>query len=308
MLNLYWRLRHRLEFLKPKNLRSDRSVIIRQYEKRLGVKPDLEHPETYTEKIQWLKLHYRPEILTTLADKCLAREYIKERVGEEYLVPLVFCTDNVYDIRPEKLPDYPVIIKTNHDSGGGIFVFDKNRVSYKDIRKKLVDRLRKNYYYPKREWQYKNIKPKIIVEKLLMDEKGNIPYNYSVLCLNGNPTILSIFTDPDKNPHQPDVHENFMIENFERLGPITNRKEVWNAYRNQKQIDLPANIRDLIDISREMSRGFPLMRVDLYSMNRNIFVGELTLTPSSGFSKYINKWNILLGKKLLLQKMQEKDR
>ena len=293
MLNLYWRLRHRLEFLKPKNLRSDRSVIIRQYEKRLGVKPDLEHPETYTEKIQWLKLHYRPEILTTLADKCLAREYIKERVGEEYLVPLVFCTDNVYDIRPEKLPDYPVIIKTNHDSGGGIFVFDKNRVSYKDIRKKLVDRLRKNYYYPKREWQYKNIKPKIIIEKLLMDENGNIPFDYKFFCFNGKVEFLQI------DIGRFSEHKRFYVDANEWLNINYLFKDNLASY-NSELIEKPKNFKEMIFIAEKLSKGFPHMRVDLYNNSNKIYIGEMTFCDGAGYSQMMDTYNRKIGKQISL--------
>ena len=118
---------------------------------------DLNDPKTLNEKIVWLKLNDRTPEQTICADKYAVRDYIQERIGDEYLVPLYFHTKNANDIVPENMPDHPFIIKANHDSDGGIMIRDKSNVDWEEVRRSLRERLKKNYYYRSKEWQYKNI-------------------------------------------------------------------------------------------------------------------------------------------------------
>lgn len=156
---------------------SDRQFIRKRYKKILGRYPDLDNPQLFTEKLQWLKLNDRNPLMTICADKYRVREYIKEKIGEEYLIPLVFDTDNPDDIKAENLPDYPVIIKTNHGSGDVSVVLDKSATDFKAMRRKVRKNFKNNIFYLGREWEYKCIKPHIIVEKLLSDSSGNALLN-----------------------------------------------------------------------------------------------------------------------------------
>jgi len=156
-----------------------------QFKKRFGRALDLDNPQTFNEKLQWLKLNDRTALHTICADKYKVRDYVKEKIGEEYLVPLVFETKNPKDIIPENLPDYPVIIKTNHASYGGVIVRDKSQHNWKTVQKTLAKSLRINYYYKSKEWQYKNIERRIVVEKLLTGDSGDIPFDYKMHYFNG---------------------------------------------------------------------------------------------------------------------------
>ncbi|OYQ49635.1 hypothetical protein CHX27_01350 [Flavobacterium aurantiibacter] len=136
----------------------------RRFKQVFGFNPDLKNPKSLSEKIQWLKLNDRTPLHTQCADKFKVREYVKDKVGEQYLVPLVFETKNVADINSNNIPDYPVAIKANHDSSGVVIVRDKNKENWDAIQKKLQSHLKVNYYYYDKEWPYKNIERRIIVE------------------------------------------------------------------------------------------------------------------------------------------------
>ena len=128
------------------------------------------------------------------ADKYAVREYVAERIGDEYLVPLLYHTDSPADITPENLPDAPFIVKTTHGSSGGIMVRDKSAIDWKALRESLRELLRTNYYLSK-EWPYKNIESRIVVEKLLLDRNGNIPFDYKIHCFHGQSRIIQVDLD-----------------------------------------------------------------------------------------------------------------
>ena len=136
----------------------EKLYLKRRFKRTFKRELDLDNPKTLNEKIVWLKLNDRTPLHTICADKYAVRSYIKEKVGEEYLVPLFYQTKNVKEIIPENLPDTPCIIKANHDSGGGIFVLDKSKTDWEEAQESLKKRLKKNYYPRSKEWQYKNIK------------------------------------------------------------------------------------------------------------------------------------------------------
>ena len=129
------------DFFKSKFI-SDKADIKRKFKKTFGYKLNLENPQTFNEKIQWLKLNYRTDLHTLCADKLAVRDYVKEKVGEKYLVPLVYFTDKSEDLTLDKLPEYPVIIKTNHASGGVVIVKDKQTIDIKKEQKTFKRRFK----------------------------------------------------------------------------------------------------------------------------------------------------------------------
>lgn len=162
--------------LRLYKLISDHLYIKILFRIQQGYSLNLKNPKTLNEKIQWLKLYRRMPLCTLCADKYLVRDYIKEKIGEQYLIPLEQVLKSADEIDLLKLPDYPFIIKTNHDSGTYFIVKNKTKQDWNLIRKKLKIALGRNfYYYRDREWQYKNIKPLVVVEKLLTNSEGNVP-------------------------------------------------------------------------------------------------------------------------------------
>jgi hypothetical protein len=134
---------------------SDKLLIRLKYFHKLGKWPNLDCPSLFTEKIQKLKLAGASDLKTQCADKLNVRRYVEETIGAEYLIPLVFSTDAPEEINEKTLPDFPVIVKPTHDSGGGYIIAEKNRYDFKALHEKLWNRLNKNYFYGNRESEYK---------------------------------------------------------------------------------------------------------------------------------------------------------
>jgi hypothetical protein len=268
----------------------EKLFIKRTYKKLLGVYPDLEHPRTFSEKIQWLKLNDRTPLHTICADKYKVREYIKEKIGEEYLIPLVFETRKVNNICAENMPDYPVIIKTNHGSGGIFVVKDKNHTDFNKIQQQLKVTLKSNYYYLGKEWEYKNIKPRLIVERLMTDNSGNDLLNdYKIHCFNGKPIYIQTLFD-----RKTEIKETWYDVDW--------NQQSFRYYSDKsKDVEKPICLKEMLKVASELSKYFVYVRVDLYVVNGNIYFGELTFHPAAGFMKWDpQEWDLKLGSKLKL--------
>ncbi|GAA4295904.1 ATP-grasp fold amidoligase family protein [Aestuariibaculum suncheonense] len=296
----FYKKRKRSFFIKPLifgynlfryKIISEKLFILLEYKKIFGVYPNLESPKLFTEKIQWLKLYDKNPLYTKCADKYEVREYVKEKIGEKHLIPLILVTENVEDIAAENLPNYPVIIKTNHDSGGGIIVRQKNNVNYKEIHKLLKKRLSKNYYNLNREWEYKDIKPKIIVEKLMSDESGNTLLNdYKIFCFNGKPRYIQTLLDRETG-----VKEDWYDINW-------NRQEFRYFSEESKEIERPKELDLMLKLSERLASDFKFVRVDLYKVKDEIYFGELTFKPYSGLMIWNpRQWDFELGSQLDLK-------
>jgi len=252
----------------------DKPYIRYKFKKILGYPLDLENPTTFNQKISFLKLYDRSELHSIVADKFKVRPYVSEKLGPEYLVPLVLQTKDVREIVPENLPDYPFIIKVNHNSGGVIIVKNKQEINWKAVRSTLKRQLRENFYYFSREWQYKNIEPKIVVEKLLMDQNGNIPDDYKIHCFNGK----LVFTQVDLERHTD--HKRNLYDADWNLMPCK-----W-IYENGKEVPKPSEYEKMKSLAELISKDFTYIRVDFYLVGKEIFFGELTFHAESGFGKF----------------------
>ena len=271
----------------------DKLAILHKFKKYMGHFPDLKNPKTFNEKMQWLKLNDRSSMHTIAADKYLARNFISEIIGEEYLIPLEFQTYNSCDITSENLPDFPCIIKTNHDCGGTLIVQDKSKVNWSDTQHFFQKRLQKNYFYYGREPQYKYIKSRIIIEKLLLDKTGNIPYDYKVYCFNGKAKMIAV----DKDRGKPTKSRNWYDINWKKENIF------WNTGGDDSIIAKPESFNSLIDLSEKIAEKFIFVRVDWFELEGKLFIGELTHHPGSGFVKFEpEKWDRVLGDFLKLPK------
>jgi len=273
---------------------SDEKFIQNKYKKYFNKKVNLKNPESFTEKIQWLKLNDKKDIYTQCADKYLVRGYVESKIGSEYLIPLLFVTENSKDINKENIPNFS-IIKTNHDSGGTFIIENKNIINFETIQKELKERLNKNFYYLSREWEYKNIKPKIIVEKLLNDDSGNKQLNdYKIYCFHGKPKFIQTIFD-----RGIDTKEDWYDTDW-------NQVNVYYFSKNKKYIKKPVLFEELLKISETLAQDFPYVRVDLYISNNRIYFGELTFRPYGGFMKFVpESFDLELGKYLDLNKLQK---
>lgn len=284
MRNLIKKLKYYLRYI----LIPDEKYIKYKFKKRFGYELNINNPRTINEKIQWLKLFDRTSLHTQCADKYLVREYIKKIIGEEYLIPLVFNTFEVKDINIENLPNYPVVIKVNH-ARGAFLVRDKNNIDLKNIQKKLNSELNTNFYYRTREWQYKNIKPRIVVEKMLLDEKENLPIDYKIWCMNGKVIMFQVDTGSEGNHIITFFDKNWKTFSFKK------------NYPTDQNVKIPNNLEEMTTVAEKLSKDFLFVRVDLYNINNKVYFGELTFHPESGFGKfYPENTDLELGEKLSL--------
>ena len=267
---------------------SDEKLLKKSFKKSFGYDIDLDNPITFSEKIQWLKLYDRTPMLTQCADKYKVREFIRDKIGEDYLVPLLFETKNPKDINPENIPDdVPVFIKTNHDSSGGIIIRDKSKVDWKMIQSTLSKLLNQNYYYLNQEWEYKHIERRIIIEKLLLDKNGEKIIDCKILCFNGKARLIIMILDvglPTQSATFYDISWN--------------KKKIKFSPSIYSEMDFvkPKDLDKIITLTEILSEGFIHVRVDWLYVNKRFYNGEMTFHTASGLNPYRpQKWEKILG-------------
>lgn len=262
-------------FRKSSILLPDKMFIKLEYRYYTGRKLNLDNPKTFNEKLQWLKLYYRRPEYTKLVDKYEVRKYIAETIGEEYLIPLLGVWDKFDDIDFSKLPNQ-FVLKCTHDSGGLVICKDKKKFSIEEARKKINKHLKRNFYYVHREWAYKNVKPRIICEKYMVDESGTELKDYKIFCFNGEPKLIQV--DYNRfNGHKRNLYD---IE--------------WNYIPNSIKyptdpntiIKKPNKLNEMLELARVLSNGYPHVRVDFYYVNDRIYFGEMTFYHGAGYEKF----------------------
>ena len=272
-----------------KKLISDLLFLKIKYFYRFRKKLNLDKPKTFNEKLQWLKLYDRTNLHTICADKIKVRQFVKDTIGEEYLIPLVGFFQNADEINPLELPNYPIIIKTNHDSGTYFIVKDKKKQDWAGIKNKLNVAIAFNYYISGREWQYKNIKPIVLIEKLLTTDEGSIPRDIKLHCFNGHVKFIQVDVDRESIHKRSLFDVNWNLLNFEI------------HYPSAGFLKPPTNLKLLIKLAEKIAKNFTFVRVDFYEVKDEIYFGEITFHPGSGFEKFKpDSKNLDFGKELKL--------
>lgn len=299
----------------------DKQYLKIKYKIAYGRKLDLKNPKSYNEKLQWLKLYNRNPEYTSLVDKYEVKKYIKEKIGEEYIVPTIGIYDSFENIDFSKLPD-KFVMKCTHDSGGIVVCKNKANLDMVKAKKTIKNSLSNNFYYHAREWPYKNIKPRIIIEKYLdIDEDMNCSYNesdsiinaeelqyvsglldYKFMCFDGKVKLmfLDIGVIGNGTGHAKEYYRNVYDRNFNLLEVIETRENY------PKPINKPKNFDKMVEIAETLSKGISHVRVDLYNVNGRIYFGEMTFFHGSGLSNYFvpENWNDKLGSYIDLSKAE----
>lgn len=260
---------------------------LRGYHKFLNLK----NPKYFGEKIQWLKLNGNLEKYTDLVDKYKVREYIKEKIGEEYLIPLIGVYDNSKDINYNILPNR-FVLKLNTGSGYNIICKNKDEFNYSQANKQLEAWMREDYYKIKKEIQYKNIKKKIICEEFLSD-KNNKLLDYKFYCFEGKVEFVEV----DFNRF-----ENHTMNFYDRDWNLLKLSK--GKYKNYfEEVEKPNKLNEMILLAEKISQDLLFSRIDLYYVNDKIYFGEITLTPASGLTAFkpIEK-DLEYAKLILLEK------
>lgn len=242
---------------------------------RMGYKLNLEHPETFSEKLQWIKINKRESSWTKMVDKYEVREYIAQSIGEKYLIPLLGVYDSFDKIEFDKLPE-KFVLKCTHDSGGLIICKDKNKFDKNYAKKKIDKCLKKNYFYWGREWPYKNVKPRIVCEEFISDSKDS-PDDYKVLCFNGKAKLIELHRGRfDK--HTQDFYDIKWNKTSISQDGITSDI----IYEKPKELD------EMIRLSEKLAQGIPHVRIDWYIVNGKLYFGEITFFDGSGLDPFDN--------------------
>lgn len=232
---------------------------------------NLEHPATFNEKIQWMKLYNSTQLKADLADKYKVRQFVKERIGEQYLIPLLGTWNKAEDIPFEQLPEQ-YVLKTNHGCGYNIIVRDKNNLDIADAKRKLNKWMTINFAYSAGlELHYQLIQPLIIAEKYIENMNGELN-DYKVFCFNGKAKYIMFLTD-----RQTKLKMAFYDTDW-NLMPF-----VYSYDRLTEKVPKPDNLEELIRLSEKLAEGFPHVRVDFYRLNNgDLKFGEMTFTSYSG--------------------------
>lgn len=237
-----------------------------------GKKINFKNPQTYNEKLQWLKYYYRDPRLTPLVDKYEVRKYVKEKVGDEILVPCLGIYDSWEEIDFESLPDR-FVVKCTHDSGSISICRDKKTWDKNEAEKIIKNGLGRNQFYLSREWPYKNVKPRIIIERYLENEDKSSLIDYKFYCFDGEPVIVDVLTGKNR---EEGVRENFYDMNW-------NLYEVTQGHPNTDyDLPKPFNYEKMIEYAKILSKGFPHIRVDFIEENDKLFFTELTFFSAGG--------------------------
>ncbi len=269
----------------------------------LGYKLNLDNPHSFNEKMQWLKLHDRKPIYTQMVDKYESKLFVSQKVGDCYVVPTYGVWDSYEDIDFASLPEQ-FVLKTTHDCGGVKICKDKDHFDYEAAKTEFSKRIKTNFFWQGREWPYKDVKPRILAEKYLVmhDTFGNsFTYDsktergitdYKIMCFNGEPFCCLVCMGRNS---LEGLHENFYDKEWNLL-PFRRDNPQYEG-----EVKKPEDYDKMLEIARSLSEGTKFLRVDYFEGNGQLYVGELTFFPASGFDRFIpEEWDYKLGEMINL--------
>lgn len=268
-------------------IKSDSLFLRIAFWSRMGYSLDLKNPRSFSEKIQWLKLYDRKPIYTKMVDKITAKDYVASIVGEEYIIPTFAVYNNVEEIDWDALPD-KFVMKCSHDCGSIIICKDKSTLDKETSKQLMKEGLKRKYYWQNREWPYKNVVPRIIVEQYMEDEKTRELRDYKFFCFDGE--VKALFVASERQIKGCETKFDFFDENYNHL-PII------NGHPNASVVpEKPSCFDEMKEIACKLSKGMPHIRVDLYEMNGKVYFGELTFSHWSGMVPFEPmEWDYIFG-------------
>ena len=277
-----------LNFLFP-----DKLYLTLLFRCKMGYWMDWKNPKTFNEKLNWLKLYDRKPIYTKIVDKYLVKDYVKEIIGDEYIIPTLGVWESPDHIDWDSLPQN-FVLKTTHGGGnaGVIICKDKSAIDVNRIKKQLFEAMKQNLYMTSREWPYKNVSKKIIAEKYLEDFVVNELRDYKFFCFNGEVKYLYVATGRGKyeEPYFNFFDADYNILDFQQAHP-----------RSENIPTKPMHYNEMKMIARKLSKGFTEVRIDLYEVNGKVYFGEMTLFHHGGFGLFNPKeWDYKFGEMIKL--------
>ena len=254
---------------------SDRQLLRLRYRYTFHRPLHLDDPKAFTEKIQWLKLNDQDPRYHSMADKYLARDYVRGRIGEEYLVPLLGVYESASMIDFGSLPE-EFVLKCTHDSQSIVLCHDRDSLDTEAVRSRLEQAMQTDYSVYGREWVYRGLKPRIVAEPMLRDESGSELKDYKVFCFNGEPKVIELDYDRFVQ-HKRKLYTTDWVQMPLRI-----------AFPDDPNVtfEKPARLAELLDLCRKLAAGTSFLRVDCYITAERIWFGEMTFYPDNGFGVF----------------------
>ena len=293
----------KFNFLKIRNRKKFKNQLIRrflglrqlirvQFKNAHGYYPNLTHPNSLSEKTMWIKLHYNLDDLSPYVDKITVREYVRQTIGESFLIPCLGIYDRFDEINFDILPNQ-FVMKASHGCKWNIIIKDKNTLNKEQAKVKFDQWIKMTYGVVTNETCYRPIKGRILIETYLEDDSKSLR-DYKFYCCNGEPLGLHV--------------------DFDRFGDSTYRcyDTEWRELKKSTPtlpippiLPKPSNLNDMLEVCRKLSKGFSYVRVDLYNCNNQIYFGELTFTPGDGRGVFNPVWfDYFLGEPLDIKTYQ----
>lgn len=280
-------------------LLNDENYLVDKYLSETGSCIDINKPVLFNEKLQYLKIHFRKPIQTTMVDKYEVKKLVADLVGEEYVIPTLGVWKSFDEIDFKMLPKQ-FVLKCTHDSGSTIVVKDKDNANYADIKKKLEYALSINYYWGgSREWPYKGVIPRILAEPLLVDESGVELKDYKIFAFNGTPRMIQVDYDRFNN-HRRNIYDvNWKYMNMTIKFP-TDANHI---------VEKPKPLKKMLGMTEKLSAGFPHIRVDYYVIGERIYFGEFTFYHGGGYEMFTpESWNKTFGDWIDIRELTTNDK
>lgn len=272
-------------------VKDDEKYVKWDYWWGIGRFPNLDTPQTFNEKLCWLKLHARRSEYTKMVDKYDAKEFARNIIGNDYIIPTYGVWDRFEDIDFDALPN-EFVLKTTHDSGWVIICRDKAKFDKNSAKKKVEESYKHSLFWYHREYPYKDLKPRIIIEKLMVEKGEDSLKDYKFFCFDGKVKMLLVATG-----RTVDTRIDFFDRDFNHL-PF--KRKYPHAL---KPIAKPENYDKMIEIAEMLSIGIPHVRADLYNINGQIYFGEMTFFSGGGTVKFEpDEWDYKVGEWLKLPK------
>lgn len=227
---------------------------------------NIKQPKTFNEKICYIKFNERNLLAPIVADKYAVRKYVEDKIGAEYLIPLIKTYDSPSEINITDFKE-DVILKLNTGSGGNFLLTRDANVSNEEIRKYFEAYFKTDFYLLSREWHYKEIKPKLVVEELI----GDNPNDYKFFCNQEGPFAIQVDSDRyiDHKRNLYDLEWNLLPQTLSH-GNIA------------EDVPKPKFLNKMIELATILSKDFTFSRIDFYEVKDEIWFGEITMHPEGG--------------------------
>ncbi len=255
----------------------------------VGYRLNLNNPQTYNEKLQWLKLYNRKHEYTFMVDKHKVKDYVSTKIGSKYIIPTIGVWDDVNDINWDILPQEFVLKTTNGGGGYGVIICrDKNTINKDDVKNKLNKSLKLSIYSLYKEWPYKNVHHKIIAEVLLKETGLVAPIDYKLLCFDGRVKLIEYHKGRYSDHHTQDFYDT-------NWNKTTITQGAYGDF-SKENVSRPLLLDEMISLSEKLANDIPHCRIDWYIVNNKLYFGEITFFDGSGFCPF-DKYedDLLLG-------------